>query len=97
MTILPFEEVKHCHLENALQQVHDRNGPEAKRMIGMISNPPPPFESDDNDSTMPYIGEGGDDVNVGTYKVVDGKDVKKVDSSNQVEKCVSNLHKQTEV
>ena len=38
---LPFEEVKHHHLEQAVQQLADRNGPKAKRIIDMISNHPP--------------------------------------------------------
>jgi hypothetical protein len=31
--VLPFKEVKHCHLEQALQQFHDRNGPAAINLL----------------------------------------------------------------
>ncbi len=48
---LPFEELKQRHIEQALQQCQDRNGPLAKAMIDMIENPPPPFELSDNDET----------------------------------------------
>ena len=44
---LPFEEVKRCIIEQALQQFHDRNCPMAKAWVEMNLNPPPPFESDD--------------------------------------------------
>jgi hypothetical protein len=37
---MPFEKAKRHHLEQALQQVHDRNGPKAKRIIDMILTPP---------------------------------------------------------
>ncbi len=40
---LSFEELKHCHIEQALPQCQDKNGPLAKAMIDMIENPPPPF------------------------------------------------------
>ena len=46
-----FEELKQCHIEQALRQCQDRNGPLAKAMIDMIENPPPPFESSDNETT----------------------------------------------
>jgi hypothetical protein len=46
---LSFEELKQRQIEQALQQCHDRNGPFAKARIEMIENPPPPFESSDND------------------------------------------------
>ncbi len=46
---LSFEELKQRHIRQALQQCQDRNGPLAKAMIDMIENPPPPFESSDND------------------------------------------------
>jgi hypothetical protein len=46
---LLFEELKQYHIEQALQQCQDRNGPFAKARIEMIENPPPPFESSDND------------------------------------------------
>ncbi len=46
---LSFEELKQHHIEQALQQCQDRNGPLAKAMIKMIENPPPPFESSDDD------------------------------------------------
>ena len=39
---LLFEELKHRHIEQALQQCQDRNRPLAKAMIDMIENPPPP-------------------------------------------------------
>jgi hypothetical protein len=48
---LLFEELKQRQIEQALQQCHDRNGPFAKARIEMIENPPPPFESSDNDET----------------------------------------------
>ncbi len=48
---LSFEELKQRHIEQALQQCQDRNGPLAKAMIDMIENPPPPFESSDDDET----------------------------------------------
>jgi hypothetical protein len=48
---LLFEELKQCQIQQALQQCHDRNGPFAKARIEMIENPPPPFESSDNDET----------------------------------------------
>ncbi len=48
---LSFEELKQHHIEQALQQCQDRNGPLAKAMIDMIENPPPPFESSDDDET----------------------------------------------
>jgi hypothetical protein len=48
---LLFEELKQRHIEQALQQCQDRNGPFAKVRIKMIENPLPPFESSDNDET----------------------------------------------
>ncbi len=48
---LSFEELKQCHIEQALWQSQDRNGPLAKAMIDMIENPPPPFESSDDETT----------------------------------------------
>ncbi len=36
--------LKQRHMEQALQQCQDKNGPLAKAMIEMIENPPPPFE-----------------------------------------------------
>ena len=48
---LLFEELKQRHIEQALQQCQDRNGPLAKAMIDMIENPPPPFESSDDAET----------------------------------------------
>ncbi len=44
---MSFEELKQSHIEQALQQCQDRNGPLAKAMIDMIENPPPPFELSD--------------------------------------------------
>ena len=38
-----FEELKQHHIEQALQQCQDRNGPLAKAMIEMIENPSPPL------------------------------------------------------
>jgi hypothetical protein len=59
---LSFEELKQCHIEQALQQCQDRNGPLAKAMIVMIENPPPPFElSDDDDKTIDAVEEGEED------------------------------------
>jgi hypothetical protein len=56
---LSFEELKQCHIEQALQQCQDRNDPLAKAMIDMIENPPPPFElSDDDDKTIDAVEEG---------------------------------------
>ncbi len=49
---LSFEELKQRHIKQALQQCQDRNGPLAKAMIDIIENPPPPFESSDNDEMM---------------------------------------------
>ncbi len=46
---LSIEELKQCHIDQALQQCQDRNGPLAKAMIDMIENPPPHFESSDDD------------------------------------------------
>jgi hypothetical protein len=48
---LSFEELKQCHIKQALQQCQDRNGPLAKAMIDMIENPPHPFESSEDDET----------------------------------------------
>ncbi len=48
---LLFEELKQRHIEQALQQCQDRNGPFAKARIEMIENPSPPFESSDDDET----------------------------------------------
>ncbi len=48
---LSFEELKQRHIDQALQQCQDRNGPLVKAMIDMIENPPPPFESSDDDET----------------------------------------------
>jgi hypothetical protein len=48
---LSFEELKQRHIEQALWQCQYRNGSLAKAMIGMIENPPPPFESSDNETT----------------------------------------------
>ncbi len=45
---LPFQEVKRCFIEQALQQFHARNCPVAKAWVEMNLNPPPPFESDDD-------------------------------------------------
>ena len=59
---LSFEELKQCHIKQALQQHQDRNGPLAKAMIDMIENPPPPFESsDDDDKTIDSLDEGEED------------------------------------
>jgi hypothetical protein len=52
---LSFEELKQRQLEQALQQCQDRNGPFAKARIEMIENPPPPFESSDNDETTKNV------------------------------------------
>ncbi len=52
---LLFEELKQHQIEQALQQCHDRNGPFAKARIRMIENPPPPFESSDNDETTKNV------------------------------------------
>jgi hypothetical protein len=49
---LSFEELKQRQVEQALQQCQDRNGPFANARIEMIENPPPPFESSDNDDRM---------------------------------------------
>jgi hypothetical protein len=48
---LSFEELKQCHIKQALRQCQDRNGPLAKAMIDMIENPPPPFELSDDETT----------------------------------------------
>ncbi len=48
---LSFEELKQRHIEQALRQCQDRNGPLAKAMIDMIENPPPPFELSNDDET----------------------------------------------
>jgi hypothetical protein len=48
---LLFEELKQRHIEQALLQCQDRNGPLAKAMINMIENPLSPFESSDNETT----------------------------------------------
>ena len=48
---LSFEELKQRHIQQALQQCQDRNGPLAKAMRDMIESPPPPFESSDNGET----------------------------------------------
>ncbi len=52
---LSFEELKQRQIEQALQQCHDRNGPFAKARIEMIKNPPPPFESSDDDVTTKNV------------------------------------------
>ncbi len=46
---LSFEELKQRHREQALHQCIDRNSSLAKAMIEMIENPPPPFESSEDD------------------------------------------------
>ena len=56
---LSFAELKQRHIEQALQQCQDRNGPLVKAMIDMIENPPPPFKSsDDDDKTIDAVEEG---------------------------------------
>jgi hypothetical protein len=52
---LSFEELKQHQIKQALQQCHDRNGPFAKARIEMIENPPPPFESSDNEETTKNV------------------------------------------
>jgi hypothetical protein len=52
---LSFEELKQRHMEQALQQCQDRNGPLAKAMMEMIENPPLPFELSDNDETTDNV------------------------------------------
>ncbi len=52
---LLFEELKHCQIEQALQQCQDRNGPFAKAGVEMIENPPPPFESSEDDETTKNV------------------------------------------
>ena len=51
-----FRGGKTSYFEQALQHLNGRNGPKAKRTIDMISNPPPLFESDYDDSTTLYLG-----------------------------------------
>ena len=59
---LSFEQLKQCHIEQALQQCQDRNGPLTKAMINMIENPPPPFElSDDDNKNVGAVKEGEED------------------------------------
>ena len=80
---LSFEELKRCHIKQALQQCQDGNGPLAKAMIEMIENPPLPFESDDNDKIIDGVKEGEDDevVKKGEEdEVDDSKHGDKVDS-----------------
>ena len=52
---LSFAELKQRQIEQALQQCQDRNGTFAKARIEMIENPPPPFESSDNDETTKNV------------------------------------------
>jgi hypothetical protein len=59
---LPFEEVKCCFFEQAIQLFYDRNCPMAKAWVEMNLNPPPPFESDD---------DGEDEVHGSRDKAVD--------------------------
>jgi hypothetical protein len=74
---LSFKELKQCHIEQALQQCQDRNGPLAKAMIDMIENPPPPFESsDDDDKSIDAVEEGGED-DIQSSKVAIKTDPKK--------------------
>ena len=97
--LLPFdfEEVKHHHLEQALQQlVQDENGPDARTIIDMISNPPPLLESDDDDSSIPYFGDGGDVLHNSGDEFDYSKIGVKVNSFQKVVECVSILHKRTE-
>ena len=63
-------------------------------MIDMISNPPPLFESDDDDSSIPYFCDGWDVHHNGGDEV----DYSKIgdNSSQKVEECDSIPHKQTE-
>ena len=52
---LLFEELKQRQIEQALQQCCNRNGPFAKARIKMLENPPPPFESSDEDETTKNV------------------------------------------
>ena len=49
---LSFEEIKQQQREQALQQCIDRDGPLAKAMLDRVDNPPPPYESSEDDQTI---------------------------------------------
>ena len=49
---LSFEELKQQQREQALQQCIDRDGPLAKAMLDRVDNPPPPYESSEDDQTI---------------------------------------------
>ncbi len=88
--------MKFHNFKQALQHCQDRNGPLAKAFIDINANPSPLFESDENDSTIPYVDDGGDEADKVDDKVDDGKYVDKANSSQKVEEHVSIPHKQTE-
>ena len=52
---LSFEELKQQQREQALQQCIDRDGPLAKAMLDMVDNPPPPFESSEDDQATKNV------------------------------------------
>jgi len=52
---LLFEELKQQQREQALQQCIDRDGPLAKAMLDMVDNPPPPFESSEDDQATKNV------------------------------------------
>ena len=52
---LSFEELKQRQIEQALQQCCNRSGPFAKARIKMLENPPPSFESSDEDETTKNV------------------------------------------
>ena len=49
---LSFEEIKQQQREQALQQCIDRDGQLAKAMLDRVDNPPPPYESSEDDQTI---------------------------------------------
>lgn len=93
---LPFKEVKHHHLKLPLQQLQDRNGPDAMTIIDMIWNPPPLF------SLMTMISTFLISVMVEMrltrveMRLMMSKIGDKVNYSQKVEECVSIPHMQTE-
>jgi hypothetical protein len=74
---LSFEELKKRHIEQAFQQCQDRSSPLAKAVIDMIENPPPPFESSDDDNKTIDAIEEGEEKDIQSSKLAIKKDPKK--------------------
>ncbi len=73
------------HFKQALQHCQDRNDPLAKAFIDINANPSPLFESDEDDSTIHYVGDGVDEADKVDDEVDDGNHGYKANSSQKVE------------